>query len=153
MGWCEKKRPPSHTYPDHQPSFVNFLHLLWSMASLLFNICQSFPQPLSKSSLVYLLVWNPLLHAPYMSSPNHLFFATHAYIIAACFAVALRLSSVPNLFSAHYLEICFYLNATSVWLFSSLLAEVPPHFISSYRPGLTSMQHRFTHNCCTTFIS
>ena len=30
-----------------------------------------FPQPLSRSSLVYLLVWNPLLHTPYISSCNH----------------------------------------------------------------------------------
>ena len=30
-----------------------------------------FPQPLSTSSLVYLLVWNPLLHTPYISSPSH----------------------------------------------------------------------------------
>jgi len=29
-----------------------------------------FPQPLSKSSLVYLLVWNPLRHTPYISSSN-----------------------------------------------------------------------------------
>jgi len=30
-----------------------------------------FGQPLSKSSLVYLLVWHPPLHTPNISSPNH----------------------------------------------------------------------------------
>ena len=29
----------SHTYPDHQPSFINFLCLLQSIASSLFNLC------------------------------------------------------------------------------------------------------------------
>jgi len=49
------------TYPDHHPTFINFFHLLWSAASSLFNLfmCLTnlFAQPLSKSSLVYLLVW------------------------------------------------------------------------------------------------
>jgi len=55
----EKKHSPTHTYPDHQPSFISFFHLLWSIASSLFNsrAWQSFfAQPLSRSSLVYLLV-------------------------------------------------------------------------------------------------
>jgi len=30
-----------------------------------------FPQSLSKFSLIYLLAWHPLLHTPYISSPNH----------------------------------------------------------------------------------
>jgi len=39
-----KKRSPTHTYPDHQSSFICFLHLLRSTASTLFNLCawQSF---------------------------------------------------------------------------------------------------------------
>jgi len=39
------------------------------------------------SSFVYLLVWDPLLHTRYISSPNHYLFATHARTMAACFAV------------------------------------------------------------------
>ena len=51
-----------------------------------------FAQPLSKFSLVYLLVWNPPIHTPYISSPNHcLLFTTHAHTIATCFAVVPRL--------------------------------------------------------------
>jgi len=33
----QKKYSPTHTYPDHQLSFICF-HLLWSMASSLFNL-------------------------------------------------------------------------------------------------------------------
>jgi len=41
-----------------------------------------FAQPLSKSLLVYLLVWHPPLHTPYISSLNRCFlFATHAHSI------------------------------------------------------------------------
>jgi len=51
-----------------------------------------FAQPLSKYSLVYLLVWSYPTHIPYISSPNQSrLFATHAHIIATCFAVASRL--------------------------------------------------------------
>ena len=44
VGWHQKKHSPTHTHPDHQASFINFLHLLWSIASSLFNlyIWQSF---------------------------------------------------------------------------------------------------------------
>jgi len=41
------------------------------------------------------LHWGPLLHTPYISSPNHHLFATHACAIAACFANVM--SSIPNL--------------------------------------------------------
>jgi len=75
-GWAgtRKKRSPTHTYPDHQTSFINFLHLLQSIASSLFNLRTwlSLPQPLSMSYLVYFLVWNHLLH----TSPSH-FFSQH----------------------------------------------------------------------------
>ena len=44
-------------------------------------------QPFSRSSLVFLLVLNPQLHTPYISSPNyHLLFAAHAHTNAACSA-------------------------------------------------------------------
>jgi len=68
----QKWHSPTQTHPDHQTSFVSFLHLLWSIASSWFNLhaSLSFSQPLSNSSLVYLLVWNPLLHTPYISSLN-----------------------------------------------------------------------------------
>jgi len=66
------------------------------------------------SSLVYLLVWNPPAHIPYISSPNQcLLFATHAHTIATYFAVV---STLYHLFlgflSTPYLELIFYLNTT-----------------------------------------
>ena len=55
-------------------------------------------QPLSRSSLVFLLVLDPLLHTPCFSSPNHrLLFAAHAHTIAARSAVIPMLSSIPSL--------------------------------------------------------
>jgi len=85
----QNKHSPTHTYPDHQSSFICFLHLLRSMASAIQFTCPTvFSQPLSKSSLVYLLVWHPPLHTPHISSPNHcLLFAAHACTIATSLAV------------------------------------------------------------------
>jgi len=62
VGWYQKKHSLIYTHADHQTSFINFLHLLWSIASSLLNLraWQSFPQPLSKSSLVFLFVLDPL---------------------------------------------------------------------------------------------
>jgi len=51
-----------------------------------------FAQLLSKFSLVYLLVWHPPLHTPYIPSPNHcLLFAAHAHTIKTCFAIVPKL--------------------------------------------------------------
>ena len=43
VAWYQKKHSPTHTHPDHQTSFINFLHLLWSTASSVFSLraCQS----------------------------------------------------------------------------------------------------------------
>ena len=84
----------------HPPSWSssNLYQLLPSTtihSILLFQImCLAifFAQPLSTSFLVYLLVWSPPPHIPYISSPNQcLLFATHAHTIATCFAVVSRL--------------------------------------------------------------
>jgi len=51
-----------------------------------------FAQTLSKSPLVYLLVWNHPLHIPYISLPNHcLLSTTHTHTITTSFAVVPRL--------------------------------------------------------------
>jgi len=44
VGWYQKKHSTSHTLTVRQTSFINFLHLLRSIASSLFNLCawQSF---------------------------------------------------------------------------------------------------------------
>jgi len=63
----------SLTYPDRQWSFICFLHLLYSMASSLFNLhaWQCFWHILCPS-LVCLLVWYLPLHTPYV-----VFFSQH----------------------------------------------------------------------------
>ena len=38
LGRYQKKRSTTHTNPDHQTSFINFLHLLPSIASSLFSL-------------------------------------------------------------------------------------------------------------------
>jgi len=79
--------------PQHPPCSIYMLDSL-------------FPQSLSKSSLVYLLVWQTPLHTPYISSPNYfLLFAAHAHTIAACFAVVARLCHLILVYlSTLYLE-------------------------------------------------
>jgi len=65
-----------------------------------------FVQLLSKFSLVYFLVWNPPLHTPYISLPNHcLLFATDAYTVTTCFAVIPRLCCPFLSLSQLYLEL------------------------------------------------
>jgi len=72
---------PTHIYLDHQQSFIIFLHLVQSIASSLFIyvLGSLFAQPLSRSSLVYLLVWDPLIHIPYISSHAHAHACMHAH--------------------------------------------------------------------------
>jgi len=80
VSWYMKKHSRTH-HPDHHPIFISFFHLPRSIASFLFKLraWQSF----SMSSLVYLLVWSPPPHIPYISSPNQcLLFAAHAHTIA-----------------------------------------------------------------------
>jgi len=95
----QKKHSPTRTHPDHQTFFINFLHLLRSVASSLFNFS---PGPLWSS-----LVWDLLLNTSCISSPNHLLFAAHAHT-TACFAVVPMLCCLFVIsLSAPYLEICF----------------------------------------------
>jgi len=37
VGRYQKKHSPTHTHPDHQTFFINYLHLLRSAASSLFS--------------------------------------------------------------------------------------------------------------------
>ena len=88
MSQYQKKHSPTYTHPDHQTSFINFLHLLQSIASSLFSLRAW--QSCSTTSLQVLfglpLGLGPstsLLHTPYISSPNHhVLSATHAHTSA-----------------------------------------------------------------------
>ena len=64
-------------------------------------------QPLSRSSLVFPLVLDPQLHAPYISSPSHRhLFATHDRTSAACSAAIPMLCHLPLVsLSAPYLGV------------------------------------------------
>jgi len=90
-----------HDYPGEPVPEQTFTHshLSWlstilcrrppsAMIYSIPNLCawQFFIEPLSKSSMVYLLVWKPPLHIPHISLPNHyLLFAIHAYTITTSF--------------------------------------------------------------------
>ena len=77
VGRYQKKHSPTHTHPDHQTSFINFLHLLRSISSSLFS--SSAWQSFWTTSLQVLLVLDPQLHTPCISLPSHhLVFAAHA---------------------------------------------------------------------------
>ena len=110
VGRYQKKHPPTHTHPDHRTSFIVFLHLQRSMASTLFILraWQSSRTTSLQSLLVFLLVLNPQLHTPCISSPNHhLLFAAHAHNITACSAVILKLCHLYLVsLSAPYLGVC-----------------------------------------------
>ena len=115
------RTPKSHAVP-----WQNRQHLIssatsssnstdFSSSSILFvqSTCLTdcpFPQPLSRSSLVFLLDLDALLRTPCISSPNHrLLFAAHAHTNAACSAV---IPMVCHLYliclSGPYLEICIF---------------------------------------------
>jgi len=90
----QNKHSPTHNYPNRQPSFTSFLHLLWSTASSLvnFHAWQSFC--ITSFQVLFVLPFGlePSLHTPCISSPSHcLFFTTYAHTITTCFAVVPRL--------------------------------------------------------------
>ena len=66
----QKKQSPTHTYPDHQSSFISFLHLLRSIASSLFTLraWQSFC-----TTSLQILFGLPLGLAPSTSYSTHFF--------------------------------------------------------------------------------
>jgi len=151
MRWYQKKHSPTH-HPDHHPVFISFFYLLRSIASSLFKlrVGNLFAQPLSTSS--WSTSWSGALlifHTFLQSSPNQcLLFTTHAHTITTSFAVVSRLYhlflvfvSIPSL--ELYLLPWHY---TSIWPFSSLLAEVPP-FLSWQARSHFCIAYYFAHNC------
>ena len=107
---CQKKHSPTHTYPDHQPSFASLLHYYdpWHPPCSIYV-----PDSLFCTTSLQILFSLPLgleppLHAPYISSPNHcLLFATNAHTIATCLAVVPRLWHLFLVsLSTLYLELC-----------------------------------------------
>ena len=58
----------------------------WHPLCSVYELDSPLGQPLSRSSLVFLLALDPPLHTPCISSPNHHLFAAHAHTNAACSA-------------------------------------------------------------------
>ena len=81
--WVSTEQVPEETFIHSHPSWSSTilyqLHPLRSIVSSLFNLCawQSFPQPLSRSSLVYPLVWGPLFVLHTFLHPVIIFFSRH----------------------------------------------------------------------------
>jgi len=76
VGRFQKKHSPTHTHPDHQKSFINFLHLLCSIVqftclTVLFDNLS--PGPLWSSSWSWALYF--ILHA--FLHPIIIFFSQH----------------------------------------------------------------------------
>jgi len=155
----QKKHSPTH-YPDHHPIFISFFHLPRSTASSLFKLRawhSFFAQPLSMSSLVYLFVWSPPPHIPYISSPNQcLLFATHAHTIATCFVVV---SILCHLFLV-FLSLNYLLGTLSF----TLTLHIHLTILTSARWSATSFSswqarshfhvtYYFAHNCYTASLS
>jgi len=100
---------------------------------------------LHKSSFIYLLVWQPPLYTPYISSPNHyLLFSTHAHTIATCFTVIVKprlCHQIRDSISLLYLELLSFTLTSHIHL--TILISVRWSTTSltsfSYSPGLTSV--------------
>ena len=124
VGRYQKKHSPAHTHPGQRSSFITFLHLQRSTGhGILFIqrtclIDSPLEQPLSRSSLVFPLVFNPQLHTPCISSPNHHhLFAAHAHTNAASSA------AISMLCHLHLVS----LSLSSLGLLGSLSFSLTPH--------------------------
>jgi len=94
-GWAGTRRnihPPTHLIIIQSLSASSIYHDPQHPPCSNYMLGNLFAQPLSTSSLVYLLVRSAPPHILYASSPNQcLLFATHAHTIATCYAVVPRL--------------------------------------------------------------
>jgi len=98
-----------------------------------------FAQPLSKSSLDYLL-----LHTPYNSWPSHCLFLQSYHCSLFCCSTEI-MSSIPSLSQFYTRNSVFYLNFTHPSDHSHLCPLNYHLIFISYRPSLTSMQHTTSH--------
>ena len=77
-GWAGTRRNIHPLTPilviKHPLSTASICYDPWHLPCSIYVLDSPFPQPLSRSSVVFLLVWNPLFHTPYISSPNHYLF-------------------------------------------------------------------------------
>ena len=150
-GWAGTRRNTHPLTPiliiGHPLSSSSIYKDQWHPLCSFYVLDSPLVQPLSRSSLVFLLVLDPQFHTPYISSPNHhLLFAAHAHTNAACSG------AIP-------MQCHLYLVSLLSILLGSLSFSLTPHIhltilISArwchhvffrYRPGITSMQHAASH--------
>jgi len=125
VGRYQKKHSPTHTHPDHQTSFINFLHLLRSIASSVFSLRAW------QSSLT-----TPLLRTPCISLPSHhLLFAAHTHTNAAAV-----IPMLCHLYLVSLSQLLTWESATHPPDHSHLCSLKCHHIFFPYRPVLTSVQ-------------
>ena len=81
VGWYQKKHSPTHTHPDHQTSFIIFLHLQRSMASSLF-ILRTWQS--SRTTSLQVLFGLPLGLGPSTSYSIHFFTQSSSSFRSTC---------------------------------------------------------------------
>ena len=90
---------PEETFTYSHPSWSTLSHFSicngpWHPLYSAYVLDSPLGQPLSRSSLVFLLVLNPQLHTPFISSPNHHhLFAAHAHAILFAYRPADAIAS------------------------------------------------------------
>jgi len=150
VSWYQKKHSPTHTYPDHQPSLISFLHLLHPRS--IYMLDSLFAQPPSKSSLVYLGL------EPFTPHSIHFFTQSLSSFCNTCpyyqnmFCCSNEImSSIPSL-SLNSLLVTLSFTLTSHIHLTTRLYPLKCHLIFfPYRKNshcVTSMQHTyyFSHN-------
>ena len=154
----QKKHSTSYTYPDHESSFTCFLHLLWLVASSLFNLrsWQSF----CKTSL-QVLFGLPLDLTHSTSYCLHFFTQSLTSFHNACpYECNLDccstdiISCILNLFCNSLLETLSITLTPHIHLTILISAR----WCATSFSFLTGRSHfhatyYFTHNCCTVYLS
>jgi len=149
-GWAGNRR---NIHPLHLSWLSTFLYQLppsttiCSILPVQFTCLTVFCTTSLQSCIDYPFVWNPSLHTPYISSPNHcLLFATHAHTIAHRNLFTKIVSSNPSLsVSTVYLELYLlhHFILTSLIHLTILISARWSATSLSFLTGqcLTSMQH------------
>jgi len=141
-GWASTRRNiHPHTSPDHQPFFISFLHLLWSIAYSLFSSCawQSFCSTSLQVPFGLLLGLEPST-----------FYSIHFFTQS--------LSSFHNTCQYHcslYFELCLFFTLTSYIHLTILISARWSATSFSFLTGQVSLhaKYYFAHNCCTVSLS
>jgi len=149
-GFCyQKKHLPTYTYHAHQSSLICFIHLLWSVASSLFN--QRASQSFSTIS-VQVFFGLPLGLAPSTSYSMHFFTQSLSSFRNTCpyhrnlFHCSTEImSSNPSLSLNPLVGILSCSFTPHIHLTILISALWSASSFSSYRPDLHSMQHTTSH--------